>query len=71
MTYEITEMEIHMKYVICHDIDVKFVFIVTIEPIRLYVSIFVIREESMDSMCTIIRVSYETNTGVQVTLTWI
>ena len=71
MTYEVSEIETRVKYVICHDTDAEFVFRVTVEPIGVDVRITSIREEYLDSVCTIILVSYDTSTGVQVSLTWI
>ena len=69
MTYEVSEIETRVKYVICHDIDAELAFRVVVEPIRVDVRISVVIEEYMDSVCTIIRVTYDTSTGVQVSLT--
>ena len=70
MTYEVSEIETRVKYVIYHDTDAEFVFRVTVEHIGVDVCITSIREY-LDSMCTIVRVSYVTSTGVQVSLAWI
>ena len=68
MTYEVSEIEAR---VICHDIDAEFVFKVTVEPIGVDVRITSVRKEYLDSVCTIVRVSYNTSTEVQVSLAWI
>ena len=60
-----------MTYVICHDTDAEFIFKVIVEPIIVDVCIISVREEYLDSVCTIIRVSYDTSTGVHVSLAWI
>ena len=71
MTYEFSEIQTRVKYVIYHNTDAEFVFRVTVEPIGVDVRIKSIREEYLDSVYTIIRVSYDTSTGVQVSLAWI
>ena len=52
-----------MTYVICHDTDAEFIFRVIVEPIIVDVCIISVREY-LDSVCTIIRVSYDTSTRV-------
>ena len=71
MTYEMTAFKILVKYVICHDTDAIIVFKVTVEPIGTEFHISAVREEYMDSMCTIIWVFYMIDPNVQVNLTWI
>ena len=54
MTYEVSEIETRVKYVICHDTDAEFAFRVTVEPTGMNVRITSVREDYLDSLYTII-----------------
>ena len=71
MTSEITAAETLVRYTICHDMDAKFTFRVTVELMGATVHISLIKEDYMGDMCTIVRVYYITDLDIQVSMTWV
>ena len=71
LVYEVTTVEILVRYIVCHDIDAELVFKIMVLPIGTDARVSFVREEHLDSVCTIFRVYYATSLDVQITLTWV
>ena len=53
MVYEVTAVETLVRYIVCHDTYAELVFRVTILPIGADAGVSSVREEHLDSVCTI------------------
>ena len=53
MVYEVTTVETLLRYIACHGINAELVFKVMVLPIGAYASVSSVREEPLDSVCTI------------------
>ena len=69
IVYEVTAVESLVRYIVCHDIDAELVFKVTVLPIGVDARVSSVRQEHLDSVCTIFQVYYVISLDVQVTLT--
>ena len=70
MVYEVMPVETQVRYV-CHDVDAKLVFKVTVVPIGADARVSSVREEHKDSVYYIFRSTYATSLDVEVALTWV
>ena len=50
---EVTAVETLVRYIVCHDTNVELVFKVTVLPIGADARVSSVREEHLDSVCTI------------------
>ena len=64
MVYEVTAAETLVRYIVCHDTYAELVFKVTVMPIGADARISSIREEDLDSVCTIFYIYYATSLDV-------
>ena len=71
MVYEITEVDILVRYIVHHDSDVEVVFRIMVQPIRAEVLLSAICEDHLDGVCMTFCILYATSTDVQVTLSWV
>ena len=71
MTYEVTKMEMLVRYKFCHDPDSEIIFRVMVQPIEAEVRLSAIQEEHLDSIYTTFCIFYTTSTDVQVILSWV
>ena len=51
MIYEVTSAKTLVRYIVCHDLDAKLVFKITVVPIGAEARVSSMREELEDSVC--------------------
>ena len=64
MVYEVTAAETLVRYIVCHDTDTELVFKVTVLPMGANSRMSSVREEHLDSVCTIFCIYYTTSLDV-------